>query len=146
MELLAVNDLKKSFGGITAINSLEFSVKAGMILGIIGPNGAGKTTLFNLVTGFLAPDSGSIKFEGTELVGKKPYKIVNLGIARTFQIVRPFLGMSVMDTLLIPSKSSRVERIGISLNGIEARNHQILGQFRLGSKAILIKVNLDFLI
>jgi branched-chain amino acid transport system ATP-binding protein len=143
MELLAVNGLRKSFGGITAIKSMDFSVKAGMIVGIIGPNGAGKTTLFNLVTGFLAPDSGSIKFEGTELIGEKPYEIVNLGIARTFQIVRPFLGMSVMDTLRVPSKSSRVERIGISLNEIETRNRQILGQFRLGSKANEIVENLN---
>ena len=143
MELLTINGLRKSFGGITAIESLNFSVKSEMILGIIGPNGAGKTTLFNLVTGFLAPDSGSVKFDGTELVGKKPYEIVNLGIARTFQIVRPFLGMSVMDTLVIPSKSARVESLGISLNEIEARNRQILDRFRLGSKANEIVENLN---
>jgi branched-chain amino acid transport system ATP-binding protein len=143
MQVLTVRDLRKSFGGINAIFNLDFVVEKGQIFGIIGPNGAGKTTLFNLITGFLRPDSGSIKFKDTELIGKKPHEIVGLGICRTFQLVKPFLGMSVEETLLVPSFTPRVERGGHSSDWIKARNVEILNHIGLASKENEIVDNLN---
>jgi branched-chain amino acid transport system ATP-binding protein len=82
--LLEIESLSKFFGGVAAIFSLSLNLIEGEILGLIGPNGAGKTTLFNLITGFLKPNEGSITFEGKRLLGLKPHKIVKLGITRTF--------------------------------------------------------------
>jgi len=88
--LLAVQGLTKRFGGFTAVNSVSFGVEKGEILGLIGPNGSGKSTIFNMLSGTLAPNAGSILFEGREIAGQPPYRIINLGIGRTFQIPRPF--------------------------------------------------------
>ena len=134
MELLAVKDLKKSFGGITAVAGLDLAVEGEEILGIIGPNGAGKTTIFNLISGFLRPDLGSIRFRDKEISGKKPHEIVNLGITRTFQVAKPFMQMNIMQTLLIPSYSPRIEKLGLSPDEIETRLRQILVQIGLESK------------
>ena len=90
MVLLEVKDLTKTFGGLTAIGDVSFSIEKGEIIGIIGPNGAGKTTLFNLLTGFLPPDAGAIIFNGEEITGFKPHKIAKRGMARTFQITQSF--------------------------------------------------------
>jgi len=106
--ILEVNQLTRSFGGVVAISRLSFALEKGVVLGIIGPNGAGKTTLFNLISGFLKPDSGTIRFQKKELTRLKPYKIVNLGIARTFQIVKPFKELTVLQNVLIPCFSDRV--------------------------------------
>lgn len=134
MELLAVKGLEKSFGGITAVADLDLAVGGREILGIIGPNGAGKTTLFNLISGFLRANSGSIRFRGEEISGKKPHEIVNLGITRSFQVAKPFVHMNIMQTLLVPSFSPRVERLGLSPDEIETRLRQILAQIGLESK------------
>jgi len=107
MHLLEVENLNKRFGGLTAIKDLNFNVEEGEILGLIGPNGAGKTTLFNLISGFLKPDSGKIKFKGEDITGNEPYKIVNKGIARTFQVVRPFRHLPVIANVLVALKSAR---------------------------------------
>ncbi|MCD4716333.1 MAG: ATP-binding cassette domain-containing protein, partial [Desulfobacterales bacterium] len=88
--LLKVSNLTKSFGGVMAVLDVSFELKEGQLLGIIGPNGSGKTTLVNLITGFVKPNSGRIEFKGKKITGLAPYKIVSLGIARTFQMVRPF--------------------------------------------------------
>lgn len=98
--ILSVEGLSKSFGGLIAIRELSFSVNRGEILGIIGPNGSGKTTLFNLITGFLKPDIGKIKFKENEITGFKPYRISQAGIARTFQLVRPFSDLTVLQNVL----------------------------------------------
>jgi branched-chain amino acid transport system ATP-binding protein len=90
MAMLEVQSLMKSFGGLTAIHNLTLAIKEGEIVGLIGPNGAGKTTLFNLVSGFLRPDSGKIIFKGENITGLKPHLVCKRGIARTFQIVKPF--------------------------------------------------------
>ena len=95
--LLEVAALSKSFGGLKAVQAVSFSVPEGSILGIIGPNGAGKTTLFNLLNGILPADSGSVSFAGRSLIGLAPNRIAKLGIGRTFQVMRPFLRMSVLD-------------------------------------------------
>jgi ABC-type branched-subunit amino acid transport system ATPase component len=88
--LLELADLSKDFGGLRALSRLSFSLQAGEILGLIGPNGAGKTTVFNLITGFLRPSGGEIRLNGSSLVGLKPHAVTRRGIARTFQIVKPF--------------------------------------------------------
>ncbi len=102
MALLEVRHVNKSFGGLQATTDLSFRVEPGEIVSVIGPNGAGKTTLFNLITGVYRPDSGDILFEDRSLVGLKPNRIVDLGIARTFQNLRLFTNLSVLDNVLIP--------------------------------------------
>ena len=110
MHLLEVANLTKRFGGLTAVNDVNFYIDEGEMIGIIGPNGAGKTTLFNLLSGFLNPDSGSIKFKSEELIGLPPYKIVNKGLARTFQVVRPFHHLPVIANVMVALKSPRGAR------------------------------------
>ncbi len=101
MALLELEGVNKSFGGLQATTDMSLSLNEGEIVSIIGPNGAGKSTLFNLITGVYTPDSGSIRFEGRSIVGKKPNKIVDLGIARTFQNLRLFTDLSVLENVLI---------------------------------------------
>ena len=88
--ILSVRGLSKSFGGLKAVQDVDFDVPQGSILGIIGPNGAGKTTVFNLLNGFLKPDAGQILLEGRNVVGRKPHQLCEAGMGRTFQIMRPF--------------------------------------------------------
>ena len=102
MALLDVSNLSKSFGGLRAIDELSFSVDEGEIVSVIGPNGAGKTTLFNLITGVYRPDRGDIRYQDRSTVGMKPNQIVDLGIARTFQNLRLFTHLSVLDNVMIP--------------------------------------------
>jgi ABC-type branched-subunit amino acid transport system ATPase component len=94
--LLAVQGLTKRFGGFTAVSNVSFGVEKGEIVGLIGPNGSGKSTIFNMLSGTLAPNAGSIRFEGREIAGQPPYRIINLGIGRTFQIPRPFRRLSLL--------------------------------------------------
>ena len=103
MSLLEVTGLGKRFGGLQAVGGLDLSMAQGEMLGMIGPNGAGKTTVFNLLTGFLAPDAGEVRFSGRRLRGLKPHEICRLGLARTFQIVRPFPQLSVVDNVRVAS-------------------------------------------
>jgi len=102
MAMLEIRHVNKSFGGLQATTDLSFAVEPGEIVSVIGPNGAGKTTLFNLITGVYRPDNGAIEFEGRSLVGLKPNRIVDMGIARTFQNLRLFTNLSVLDNVLIP--------------------------------------------
>ena len=101
MVLLRVNHITKSFGGVHAVKDLTFDLHKGEILGLIGPNGAGKTTVFNCLTGVFPINGGSIHFRNTSLQGKRPFQISQMGIARTFQIVKPFLTISVLDNVLV---------------------------------------------
>lgn len=98
-----MQELTKRFGGLTAVNEVSFSVEEGEFLGLIGPNGAGKTTLFHLITGFLKPDAGRIVFRGQSIRGWKPYRICRLGLTRTFQIVKPFSQMTVLENVMVAS-------------------------------------------
>ena len=109
--LLKVSNLTKSFGGVMAVSDVSFELKEGELLGIIGPNGSGKTTLVNLITGFVKPNSGRIEFKGKKITGLAPYKIVSLGIARTFQMVRPFYQLPAFKNMIIPLYSSRVKKL-----------------------------------
>ncbi len=99
--ILSVQGVSKSFGGLKAVQNVSFEVLRGEILGIIGPNGAGKTTLFNLLNGFLRPDQGRVLLDGNEMVGRKPHELCQAGVGRTFQVMRPFLRMSVADNVVV---------------------------------------------
>ena len=101
MALLTVTDLTKDFGGLRAVSRFSFDVEPGEILGLIGPNGAGKTTVFNLVTGFLRPSSGQIALDGRNVVGLRPFAVTRRGIARTFQVVKPFPKLSVRENVTL---------------------------------------------
>lgn len=99
--LLEMKDVVKQFGGLTAVFNMSFHVDEGEIYGVIGPNGAGKTTIFNLITGVYQVTEGDVIFNGQSIEGKKPYQIINLGIARTFQNIRLFTGMTVLENILV---------------------------------------------
>ena len=98
--ILSIRNLQKNFGGISAIGDFSLELGAHEFCGVIGPNGAGKTTLMNLITGYMHPDVGDIVFQGRSIVGLRPYQCCRLGIARTFQIVRPFPEMTVLENVL----------------------------------------------
>ncbi len=99
--ILQVEDLNRSFGGVQAVKDVSFTVREGMIKAVIGPNGAGKTTLFNLISGTLRPDSGKVMLEDREITGLPPHRIAGMGIARTFQHIRLFPGMTVLENVMI---------------------------------------------
>jgi branched-chain amino acid transport system ATP-binding protein len=99
--LLEVRNASKRFGGLKAVDDASLSVQAGTITGLIGPNGAGKTTLFSLISGFETPSSGSVAFDGADISGMPPHRRAALGIARTFQIVQPFAGLSVRENIAV---------------------------------------------
>jgi branched-chain amino acid transport system ATP-binding protein len=109
--ILEVKGLSKSFGGVTAVEGVDLTLQPGDFLGIIGPNGAGKTTLVNLITGFVRPDAGRVRFQGRDITGKPPYRIAELGLARTFQMVRLFYNLPAYKNLIIPLSSPRVRRL-----------------------------------
>jgi branched-chain amino acid transport system ATP-binding protein len=101
MTLLDVANLTKNFGGLHAVSDLSFELREGEILGLIGPNGAGKTTVFNLLTAFIPPNSGAAVLAGRSIIGLKPHAVVKRGIARTFQIVKPFRNLSVLENVTL---------------------------------------------
>ncbi len=98
---LAVRSLSKDFGGVRAVDGVDFDAEEGSVLGLIGPNGAGKTTLFNLVSGYLSPTRGKISLFGKEVTGLRPFALARLGVSRTFQVVRPFPRLSVLENVMV---------------------------------------------
>jgi branched-chain amino acid transport system ATP-binding protein len=108
--ILRVRNVRKSFGGLQAINGVSFDLARGEILGVIGPNGSGKTTLVNIVTGFVKPDSGEVFFKDKKISGLQAHKIADLGVTRTFQIMRPYHSLSAFKNLIVPLNSPRVRR------------------------------------
>jgi branched-chain amino acid transport system ATP-binding protein len=99
--VLTVSGLVKRFGGFTAVNNVSFEVAQGEILGLIGPNGSGKSTIFNMLSGTLRPSAGSIRFDGVEIAGLAPHRIINRGVGRTFQIPRPFHRLSIFENVVL---------------------------------------------
>ncbi len=116
MPILKTEKVTKKFGGLVAVDNMDFEVNEGEIVGIIGANGAGKTTFFNCISGFLKPTSGKVVFDNHDITNHKPYQIAKLGIARTFQIVRPFVNKSVLYNVMVGSflhtqlKSEAIEK------------------------------------
>jgi len=108
--LLEVEGLTRTFGGLEALSEVCFGVRPGEIVGIIGPNGAGKTTLFNLLSGFLSPTAGMIRFRGASTAGLRPDRLCRLGMARTFQVARPFLRMTVFENVMAAAVFGKDER------------------------------------
>jgi branched-chain amino acid transport system ATP-binding protein len=108
--LLSVENISRRFGGLRAVDQASFAVMPGRITALIGPNGAGKTTLFSIVSGFLRPDAGRILYEGADITGEPPHKLARRGIARTFQIVQPFAGLTVCENIAVGSHLSRPRR------------------------------------
>jgi branched-chain amino acid transport system ATP-binding protein len=132
MALLKISALRKDFGGLRAVSDLSFELRKGEILGLIGPNGAGKTTVFNLITGFIPPTEGQVLLEGQSLIGLRPYAIVKKGIARTFQIVKPFRNLSVLENVTLatflhePSRSIAETKAMVTLRRVAlAEKHAV---------------------
>ena len=142
MSLLEARGLSKRFGGLQAVRDLSFVVAEGELLGLIGPNGAGKTTAFNLLSGFLRPDAGAVTFRGRSLVGLKPHAICRLGLARTFQIVRPFPRLSALDNVTVGALARHPRapealahaRAVLERVGLAARQDAVAGSLTLAER------------
>ncbi len=135
--ILTVSKLSKSFGGLRAVSDASFEVAGGEILGIIGPNGAGKTTLFNMLNGFVQPDAGEVAFAGQRLTGLKPNRICRLGIGRTFQVVRAFPRLSVLNNVIIGAYASTATDADAF-----AAAHKALAQVALSERADILAASL----
>lgn len=141
-DLLVINELSKHFGGVCASDRVNFTVDIGEIVGLIGPNGAGKTTVFNLISGFVRPDSGRVIFDDKDVTGLRPDKISRLGIARTFQILKPFLRMTVEENVMVgalvrhPRLAVARELAGhcINLVGLEHKRDALGGELSTGQR------------
>ena len=131
MALLEVYGLNKRFRGLHAVKDVSFTLQTGSITGVLGPNGAGKTTMFNLLTGFVPFDTGTVNFDGQSLARLPPHKIVNRGLARTFQLARPFVGMTVLENVEVACLAPRVRGEGKA--GMRAQ--ALLDQVGLGEKS-----------
>lgn len=140
--LLEVNGLTKHFGGVSALKDVSFKVPEGAIFALIGPNGAGKTTLFNLITGMLKPDSGTISFEGKRLDGLKPYQVAAAGVTRTYQNLQLFGGMTVLENVMtgahLRGKNGFIKAM-LSRPGINGEDRRIREQ----ALALLAELGLD---
>ncbi len=101
MKLLEISNISKAFGGVLAVNGVSFTLNRGEILGLIGTNGAGKSTLFNIISGLFKPDAGRIKFNNMDITGRAPYKVCQSGIARTFQLVKPFSRLTPLENIMV---------------------------------------------
>jgi branched-chain amino acid transport system ATP-binding protein len=139
MSLLSVKNLDKHFGGLHAVKQVNMEVERGEIVGILGPNGAGKTTLYNLLTSFIPADAGEVLFNGREIRGIAPHRIVGLGIARTFQLCRPFVGMTVHENVKVGSLGPRVPHVDL-----DARARGLLADVGLAGKEDLPSEQLSY--
>lgn len=142
LPLLALKEVSKSFGGLKAVSQVSFELNGGEILGIIGPNGAGKTTLFNVITGFLKPDFGEVWFNGEKIVGLKPHQVCQKGMVRTFQLVKPFIELTVLENVVVAAlnrartiKEAREKAIRtIELVGLKEKIHTLSSGLTLGHR------------
>ncbi|MGJ4882093.1 MULTISPECIES: ABC transporter ATP-binding protein [unclassified Bradyrhizobium] len=133
--VLDVRDVKKSFGGITAVNGVSFDVHEGEILGLIGPNGCGKSTLFNCILGQLVPSAGEVRVDGKLVTGQRPSELNRLGVSRTFQLLQVFPKLSVRDNLILAGQEHRGSMLsrlfGPSDAGLTETADQMIGFFKL---------------
>jgi len=141
--LLRTEALTKRFGGLAAVRMVSFAVEAGELVGIIGPNGAGKTTLFNLLTGFLRPDHGQSMLNEAPIAGLAPHQIVDRGLARTFQIARPFADMTVLENVATACVCPRARRMSHG-RGASERAMAVLAKVGMDGKAALPVHTLPF--
>jgi len=118
--ILEVRGISKTYGGLRAVQDVSFDVAPGEILGVIGPNGAGKTTLFNLLNGLVPPSAGAVRFEGQDITGLKPNRICRLGVGRTFQVVRTFARMSVLENVVVGAYAAHATEAGAQAGAAEA--------------------------
>ncbi|MEW6258662.1 MAG: ABC transporter ATP-binding protein [Thermodesulfobacteriota bacterium] len=130
--ILQVEGVTKTFGGLYAVQDVSFDMAKGSIVGLIGPNGAGKTTLFNVISGYYKPTKGSIRFDGKDISGWPPYRLAHIGIGRTFQIVKPFAGLTVLENVVIASLCRYPKK-----TEAEAQAWQILERTGLADRAHL---------
>ena len=154
MPLLETKDLGITFGGLQALDNVYMTVDSREIVGLIGPNGAGKTTVFNLLTGVYLPTKGAIRFEGQSLIGKKPYQINRRGIARTFQNIRLFKNMTVMDNIKVAMNQNmrytvaegifRLPRYWKEEKQVEAKAKELLHIFGMEDTADSVAANLPY--
>jgi len=136
MKLLEVENVSKAFGGVLAINRVSFDLNQGEVLGLIGPNGAGKSTLFNIITGIFKPDAGRIRFNNRDITGIAPYKICQSGIARTFQLVKPFSRLTSLENVMVGRAYGSQPARNIKQSRIESE--QILVLTGLGNKQVRV--------
>jgi len=142
LPLLELKGVNKSFGGLKAVSQVSFDLNGGEILGIIGPNGAGKTTLFNVITGFLKTDSGEVWFNGENIVGLKPHQVCQKGMVRTFQLVKPFVELTVLENVAVAAlnraktiKEAREKAIRtIDLVGLKEKTNTLSSGLTLGHR------------
>lgn len=137
---LEVERLTKSFGGLTAVFDLSFGLEEGQIVGLMGPNGSGKTTLFSLISGFLKPDTGEVRFKGKRITRLRPHKVCENGIMRTFQLVRPFTNMIAVKNVMVGRVYGRSP--AVSLKEAEKESREILEFVGLGDKCNVVARNL----
>ncbi len=136
--ILKIKNLEKAFGGVTAVSKCSFEVKKNTITALIGPNGAGKTTVFNLISGLIKPDKGSITFNKEELVGKRPYQIAREGISRTFQLSRMFNNMTVKDNLRLAGAETEQEmKQAMALVHVKQPLTKLAGELSYGQQKLL---------
>ena len=133
MSLLKLEGVSRRFGGVKAVSGVSFTVEPGELYGVIGPNGAGKTTLFNLITGLIRPDAGSVVLDGVETTRKSPEQIAQLGIARTYQTIRLFDTMTVRENVMVGG------HIGLSYNLLDVLAAR--GRYRLSERALRERVD-----
>lgn len=142
MTLLEIRKLSKSFGGLMANSDIDVTVDEGEIVGLIGPNGAGKTTLFNCVTGYYGPDSGQVRFDGHDITGWTPDRICKVGLARTFQISKPFISMSALENVMagtfLHHRGTQAARQAalelLEFTGLAARKNMVAGNLTVADK------------
>ena len=130
MSLIDVSGITKRFGGITANRDITFAVEAGELVGIIGPNGSGKSTLFEVISGFYRPDAGAVSLDGARVTGLSPDRVCRLGVARTFQKLRPFSGLTVVDNVMVGALTRTLD-----VRHARARARELLDRVGLAEKA-----------
>jgi branched-chain amino acid transport system ATP-binding protein len=151
--MISAHHISKSFGGIRAVADCSLRVERGQILGLIGPNGAGKTTLFNMLAGFMAPDSGRIELDGEDVTGRRPHELFRRGLVRTFQIAHELARMTVLENLMVVPPGQRGEHLLTALfrparvkaeeRAFRERAEEVLGRLKLGPLRFELAGNLS---